>query len=92
MRDNSKTFLAAVQSALAEQIFQKRFHFRSNDHDQPKTRSEEPMEIDHIRPHRKCFLYHKGRHLAMHCKSRSVNAIAWVREPKTGEVHWRGEE
>ena len=44
------------------------------------------MEIDHIRPQRKCFLCHKGGHLAKHCKSRSVNAMAQVKEPETGEV------
>ena len=48
------------------------------------------MEIDHIRPQRKCFLCHKGRHLAKHCKSRSVNAKAEVREQEMGEFHcWR---
>ena len=32
-------------------------------------------------------------HLAKHCKSRSVNVIAQVKEPETGEVHcWRGGE
>ena len=55
-----------------------------------KTRPEEPSEIDHIRPQEKCFWYHKGGHLAKHCKSRSVSAIAQVKETKIGEVHcWR---
>ena len=48
------------------------------------------MEIDHIRPLRKCFSYHKGGHLARQCKSGSVNAIAQVKEPETCEVcYWR---
>ena len=49
------------------------------------------MDIDHIRPQRKCFLCCNGVDIcAKHCKSRSVNAIAQVREPETGEVHcWR---
>ena len=34
------------------------------------------MEIDHIRCQGKCFLHCKRGHLAKHCKSRSVNAIA----------------
>ena len=46
--------------------------------------------MDHIRPQRKCFLCHKGGHLAKHFKSRSVNAITQVKEPETGEVCcWR---
>ena len=57
-----------------------------NEHDNKKVRTE----IDHIRPQRKCFLYHKGGHLAKYCKSRSVNVIAQVKEPKTSEVCcWR---
>ena len=31
----------------------------------------------------------QGGHLANHCKSRSVNAIARVKEQETGEVHCR---
>ena len=85
----SKTFQAAVQSALAEQNLSKRLQLRSNDHDHPKTRNEEPMEIDHIRPQRKCFLCHKGD-IWQNTKSRSVNAITQVKEPETGDVHcWR---
>ena len=38
----------------------KKFQLKSNDHDPPKTRTEEPMEIDHIRPQKKCFFCHKG--------------------------------
>ena len=72
MTENQKTFQAAVQSALAEQNLQKRFQLRSDDHDNPKSRTEEPMEIDHIRPQRKCFLSQKGGHLVklsgeVHC-------------------------
>ena len=90
MRENPKTFQAAVQSAFAEQNLRKRFEFRSNDHDNQKDRTEELMEIDHIRPQRKCFLCSKGGHFTKHCKSRSVNAIAQVKEPETGEIHcWR---
>ena len=36
MRENPKTFQAAVQSALAEQNLQNRFQLKSNDHDDPK--------------------------------------------------------
>ena len=68
MRENPKTFQTAVQSALAEQNLQKRFQVRSYSHDTQRGRTEEPMEIDHIRPQRKCFFCHKGGHLAKHCK------------------------
>ena len=48
------------------------------------------MEIDYIRPQRKGFLCHKGGHLVKHCKYRSVNAVAQVRESETAEVDcWR---
>ena len=50
MRENPKTFQAAVQYALVEQNFDKRFHLRPNDHEHPQTRTEVTMEIDHIRP------------------------------------------
>ena len=82
MRENPKTFQSAVQLALAEQNLRKRFQLRSNDHDHPKTRTEEPMDLDHIRPQRKCFLCCQGGH----CKTTSVNAIAQVKELETGEV------
>ena len=50
MRGNPKTFQAAVQSALAEQNLTKRFQLRKDDSQSSKSRTEEPMEIDHIRP------------------------------------------
>ena len=59
MRENPKTFQTGVQSALAEQNMKKIFHLRSNDYENPKTSTEIPMEIDHIRTQRKC-LCHKG--------------------------------
>ena len=60
MRGNPKSFQAAVQSALAQQNLRKRFQLRSNDHGNQKGRTEEPIEINHIRPQRKCFLCCKG--------------------------------
>ena len=89
MRENPKTFQATVQSVLAEQNLLERFQLMSNDKDNPKGRTEEPMEIDHIRPQRNC-LCHKGHTFGKTLESRSVNAIAQVREPEPGEVYcWR---
>ena len=42
----------------------------SNDHEHPKTRTEEPMETGHIKTSQKCFLCDKVGYLARHCKSR----------------------
>ena len=95
MRENPKTFQDVVQSTLAEQNLWKRFQLRSNDHDDPKGRTKEPMGIDHIRLQRKCFLCCKGGHLSKHCKSTLafVNAMAQVRESEIGKVCcWRCEE
>ena len=50
LRENPKTFQAAVQSALAEQNLRKRFQLRTVDSQSSKNRTEEPMEVDHIRP------------------------------------------
>ena len=75
MRENPKTFQAAVQSALAEQNLRKRFPLRTNDTHSGITRNEEPMEIYHTRPQKKCFLCKNVGHLAKHCRSRSVNVV-----------------
>ena len=67
----------------------KRFLLKSNDHDHPKTRTEEPIEVDHIRPE-KMFLILHSVHLAKCCKSRSVNVIPEVKELVMDEVcRWR---
>ena len=51
MKENPKSFQAAVKSALAEQNLQEisilRSLLRSNDHDDSKGKTEEPIEIDH---------------------------------------------
>ena len=85
----SKNISGCSTVCIGSTKFAKRFQLRSDDHDHQKTRTEKAMKIDHIRPHRKCFLCHRG-HFARHCKSISVNAIALVKEPKTGEIGcWR---
>ena len=90
MRENPKTFQAAVQSALAEQNLRKRFQLRTVDSQSSKSRTEEPMEVDHIRPQKKCFLCSKTGHLAKHCRSRIINAVEQVRNSNKGEVEcWK---
>ena len=43
------------------------------------------METDHINAQKKCFFCHNSGHLTRHSKSRSVNAIAKIRKPETGD-------
>ena len=81
MRKNPKTFQAAVQSVLAEQNLRKRFQLRKVNSQSFKSRTEEPMEVDHIRP-QKVFLCSKTGHLAKHCRSRIINAVEQVRNSK----------
>ena len=59
MGKNPKTFQAAVQSALAEQNLRKRFQLRTADSQSSKSRTEEPMEVDHTRHQKKFFLCSK---------------------------------
>ena len=49
MRENPKTFQAAVQSALGEKSLRKRFQLRTNDTHSGTTRNKETMEIYQIR-------------------------------------------
>ena len=44
------------------------------------------MEVDHIRPQKKCFLCSKTGHLMKHCRSRIINAVEQVRNSNKGEV------
>ena len=48
------------------------------------------MEVDHIRPQKKCFLCSKTGHLANHCRSRVINAVEQVRNLNKGELEcWK---
>ena len=90
MREDPKTFQAALQSALAEQNFRKRFQLRTNNTHSGTMRNKEPMEIYHIRPPKKCFLCKKVRHLAKHCRSRSVNVVEQVQNTEVRDRNcWR---
>lgn len=84
MRDNPTTFQQAVRSALNEQNLRKRFQLRSGREfgrdRQSSGRQDEPMEVDHYRPPRRCFKCHRQGHTAANCRQRtverqSVNAV-----------------
>ena len=90
MRENPKSFQNAVQSALAEQNLRKRFHLRTDEKESFHQRNEEPMEIDHIRPQKRCFLCKRVGHMAKHCKTRSVNAVEQMNQTQFSELLcWR---
>ena len=90
MRENPKTFQAAVQSTLAEQKLRKRFQLRTVDAQSSKSRTEDPVEVDHIRSPKKCFLCSKTGHLAKHCRSRIINTVEHVRNLNIVEIEcWK---
>ena len=90
MRENPKTFQAAVQSVLAAQNLGKRFQLRTNDTHSGTMRNEEPMEIYHTRPQKKCFLCKKAGHIAKHCRLRSVNVVEQVQNTEVKDKNcWR---
>lgn len=76
MRDNPTTFQQAVRSALNEQNLRKRFQLRSGREfgrdRQSSGRQDEPMEVDHYRPPRRCFKCHRQGHTATNCRQRTV--------------------
>ncbi|MCG7874780.1 MAG: hypothetical protein N0C90_00440 [Candidatus Thiodiazotropha endolucinida] len=91
MRESPATFEAAVKSALNEQNLRKRFHLRSGrEYGRPQsgvsnnTRQEIPMEVDHLRPSKRCFKCNKKGHIAARCRvrpERQVNVI-YERQPR----------
>ena len=94
MRTNPPTLQAAVTTAMAEQNLRKRFELRKGDIDDTKPpkprvrdipdgptgeREETPMDIDHIRPSKRCERCLKRGHQARECRARwpssSINAV-----------------
>ena len=74
MRDNPDNFQHAVRAALNEQNLRKLFQIRSGReygtfrrHDE--SQAEEPMDVDHYRPPRRCFKCNKKGHVAANCRS-----------------------
>ena len=75
MRENPAILQATVASAMKEQNLRNRFNLRIGRVTDSNVPSIEPMEIDHLRPKKRCFKYNKLRHYASYCQSRSyVNA------------------
>ena len=75
---------------MAEQNLRKRFHLRTDEKESFHQRNEEPMEIDHIRPRKRCFLCIRVGHMAKHCKTRSVNAVEQMKQIQFSELLcWR---
>lgn len=80
MRDNPQDLQQAVKIALTEQNLRKRFQIRTgheyNRRTQDSDRVEIPMEVDHMKPTRRCFKCNKKGHFAKDCRSRQrVNAV-----------------
>ncbi|MCG8078458.1 MAG: hypothetical protein JAY75_19735, partial [Candidatus Thiodiazotropha taylori] len=84
MRDNPATFEQAVRAALSEQNLRKRFYLRSGREygraspGHGHANEEVPMEIDHMRPSRRCFKCRRKGHVAARCRApvdRHINAV-----------------
>ena len=66
------------------------FQLRTVDSQSSKSGTEESMEVDHIRPQKKCFLCSRTGHLTKCCRSRILNAVELVRNSNKGEVEcWK---
>jgi len=110
MRENPQNFQAAVASAMREQNLRKRFNLRAG-YDEDKSsrqyasksnpepvapRNEEPMEIDHLRPARKCERCGRYGHTARECRARwpvsSVNEVSGSKpNPAYGQGRSQGQ-
>lgn len=70
MRENPSTLVAAIAIAVNEQNLRKRFNLRVGRDitSPPQTRNEQPMEVDQVRPTRKCQYCFKKGHTARYCR------------------------
>ena len=98
MRDNPDNFQQAVRAALNEQNLRKRFQIRSGREYGPvrrhdESRAEEPMDVDHYRPPRRCFKCNKKGHVAANCRSNygprtnRVNAVNTSQKQSNGRQY-----
>ncbi|XP_060575694.1 uncharacterized protein LOC132733112 [Ruditapes philippinarum] len=101
LRDSPQTLQAAITSAVNEQNIRKRFSLRTGREygrqgtERPSARSEEPMEVDHLRPTRICQLCNLKGHTAKYCRvnkdrtrSKNVNAIDRGESKDSNRVCW----
>ena len=88
----------AVRAALNEQNLRKRFQIRSGREYGPvrrhdESRAEEPMDVDHYRPPRRCFKCNKKGHVAANCRSNygprtnRVNAVNTPQKQSNGRQY-----
>ena len=75
LRDNPATLQAAVTIAAGEQNLRKRFDLRLKGSSNSDNRREEPMEVGHYRPQKKCFNCKRAGHVAKECRVRKVNEV-----------------
>ena len=86
----SKNFSICCTICIGSTKFKEKFQLRTVNSQSSKSRTEEPMEVDHIRPQKKCFLCSKTGHLARHCRSRIINAVEQVKNSNKGKVEcWK---
>ncbi|MCG7884346.1 MAG: hypothetical protein JAY96_22495 [Candidatus Thiodiazotropha endolucinida] len=89
MRDNPRTFQAAVDTALTEQNLRKRFNLRSGKNETVRGGSygHEPMEIGHLRPAKLCYNCKRTGHIAKDCRAKpKVNVVTGNRPFKNPNI------
>ncbi|ESO91883.1 hypothetical protein LOTGIDRAFT_163245 [Lottia gigantea] len=69
MRENPATLQGAVVSAMGEQNIRSRFALRSDAFPVDNAYSHEPMEVDHVRPQRRCSNCNRFGHRTNDCRS-----------------------
>lgn len=86
MRDNPATLGAAVNSAMNEQNLRKRFDLRAGRSSKYEQKTDEPMDVDHYRPVRRCFKCKQTGHLANKCTIKHINFVQTNRRQTQNSV------
>ena len=89
IRDNPYTFQHAVRAALNERNLRKRFQIQSGGKYGPVRQydegwTEEPMDVDHCRPPKRCNKCNKKGQVAANCRSNyglRINRVNAVNTP-----------